>query len=84
MGLVAPWHVGLPEPGIEPMSPALAGRFLTTESPGKPQINLSLIFFFVVQQVLLSETHELHIVLGISDVMVNKILTGSMLMEFIT
>ena len=74
----------LPEPGIEPMSPALAGRFFTTESPGKPQINLSLIFFFVVQQVLLSETHELHIVLGISDVMVNKILTGSMLMEFIT
>ena len=66
------------------MSPALAGRFFTTESPGKPQINLSLIFFFVVQQVLLSETHELHIVLGISDVMVNKILTGSMLMEFIT
>ena len=66
------------------MSPALAGRFFTTESPGKPQINLSLIFFVVVQQVLLSETHELHIVLGISDVMVNKILTGSMLMEFIT
>ena len=23
-------------PGIEPMSPALAGRFCTTESPGKP------------------------------------------------
>ena len=25
----------LPEPGIEPESPALAGRFLTTEPPGK-------------------------------------------------
>ena len=25
----------LPGPGIEPMSPALAGRFLTTEPPGK-------------------------------------------------
>ena len=23
-------------PGIEPVSPALAGRFFTTESPGKP------------------------------------------------
>ena len=27
----------LPYPGIEPTSPALAGRFFTTEPPGKPQ-----------------------------------------------
>ena len=27
---------GLPDPGVEPVSPALAGRFLTTELPGKP------------------------------------------------
>ena len=27
----------LPNPGIEPVSPALAGRFFTTEPPGKPQ-----------------------------------------------
>ena len=27
----------LPNPGIEPMSPALAGRLFTTESPGKPR-----------------------------------------------
>ena len=26
----------LPDPGIEPVSPALAGRFFTTEPPGKP------------------------------------------------
>ena len=26
----------LPDPGIEPVSPALADRFFTTESPGKP------------------------------------------------
>ena len=26
----------LPDPGIELASPALAGRFFTTESPGKP------------------------------------------------
>ena len=25
-----------PRPGLEPMSPALAGRFSTTEPPGKP------------------------------------------------
>ena len=34
--LVALRHVGLPGPGIEPMSPALACKFLTTEPPGKP------------------------------------------------
>ena len=26
----------LPRPGLEPVSPALAGRFLTTALPGKP------------------------------------------------
>ena len=31
----------LPRPGLEPVSPALAGRFSTTAPPGKPQI----IFF---------------------------------------
>ena len=28
----------LPGPGIQPVSPALAGRFFTTEPPGKPSI----------------------------------------------
>ena len=27
----------LPDPGIEPVSPALAGRFFTIVPPGKPQ-----------------------------------------------
>ena len=34
-----PSPVDLPDPGIEPaslVSPALAGRFFTTEPPGKP------------------------------------------------
>ena len=37
MGLVVPQHVGgilVPLPGIEPVSPALQGRFLTTGPPG--------------------------------------------------
>ena len=29
---------GLPDPGIKPLSPALAGGFFTTEPPGKPNI----------------------------------------------
>ena len=37
MGLVAPTACGIsiPQPGIEPVSPALEGGFLTTGQPGK-------------------------------------------------
>ena len=35
-GLPFPSPGDLPEPGIEPVSPALAGKFFTTEPPGKP------------------------------------------------
>ena len=35
-GLPIPPLVHLPNPGMEPMSPALAGRFFTTPPPGKP------------------------------------------------
>ena len=34
-----------PRPGLEPMSPALAGRFSTTEPPGKPLMYLSELEF---------------------------------------
>ena len=37
MGLVACGMWDLPGPGIEPVSPELAGGFLTTVPPGKPQ-----------------------------------------------
>ena len=32
-----------PRPGLEPVSPALAGRFSTTVPPGKPKICVKLI-----------------------------------------
>ena len=35
-GLPFPPAGGLPNPGIEPTSPALAGGFFTTEPPGNP------------------------------------------------
>ena len=35
-GLPFPPSEGLPDPGIKPVSPALAGRFFTPEPPGKP------------------------------------------------
>ena len=40
----------LPEPGVKPVSPALAGEFFTTEPPGKPN---------ELHAYLQSITHEL-------------------------
>ena len=39
-GLPFPSPGGLPDPGIKPESPALAGGFFTTKPPGKPRISL--------------------------------------------
>ena len=36
-GLPFPSPGDLPDPGIESTSPALVGRFFTTEPPGKPR-----------------------------------------------
>ena len=38
-GLPFPSPGSLPDPGIEPTSPELAGEFFVTEQPGKPKIN---------------------------------------------
>ena len=35
-GLPFPFPGDVPDPGLEPVSPALAGGFFTTEPPGKP------------------------------------------------
>ena len=48
------WY--LPRPGLEPVSPASAGRFSTTAPPGKPPAaflmdSLFLIFVFALQSV---------------------------------
>ena len=41
----------LPGPGLEPVSPALAGGFLTTEPPGKPNFSL-FIYLFIYKFIL--------------------------------
>ena len=50
----------LPRPGLEPVSPALAGRFSTTAPPGKPQHNVcnahpccSIYHFFPVNRQII-------------------------------
>ena len=42
-GLPFPPSGDLPHPGIEPVSPTLAGMFFTTEPPGKPVSNLQIV-----------------------------------------
>ena len=37
-GLPFPSPRDLPDPGMEPVSPALEGRYFTTLSPGKPNV----------------------------------------------
>ena len=37
----------LPGPGLKPVSPALAGEFLTTALPGKPLLFCFLIYLFI-------------------------------------
>ena len=39
----------LPHPGIEPESPALAGRFFTTEPPGKPTVCIQSPRIFITK-----------------------------------
>ena len=41
-GLPFPFQGDLPDPGIEPASPALAGGFSTTEPPGNPPLGYLL------------------------------------------
>ena len=45
-GLPFPSPGYLPEPGIEPVSPALTGGFFSTELPGKPMWNCRKVGFF--------------------------------------
>ena len=38
----------LPRPGLEPVSPALAGRFSTTAPPGKPLLRVLKFYFLLL------------------------------------
>ena len=45
VGLPFPPPGDLPNPGIEPESPVLAGGFFPTEPPGKPKLGFKDILF---------------------------------------
>ena len=51
-GLPCPSPGDLPDTGIEPLSPALAGGFFTTEPPGKPMANQRLLSTSTLRRVV--------------------------------
>ena len=46
-------------PGLEPVSPALAGRFLTTAPPGKSWKDLNIYLFYAIWSLLLGSISPL-------------------------
>ena len=60
-GLVAPRHGDLPGPGIEPRSPALAGRFLTTAPPGKSGFTLDVAYSVGLDKCIMTCIHPYRI-----------------------
>ena len=52
----------LPRSGLEPMSPALAGRFSTTAPPGKPE---SFFFFFFLGSSMVTGHKRPHFVFSL-------------------
>ena len=56
-GLPCPLPGGLPDPEIEHASPALAGRFFTSEPPGNQDVAREQLTIFTV--LILIETSDL-------------------------
>ena len=68
-GLPFPTPGYLPNPGIEPASPALAGRFFTTVPPGKPVILVLTTFHKLnIQPILLASSNRAHQTRGFSSI----------------
>ena len=55
-GLLFPSPGDLPDTGIEPVFPALAGRFFTAEPPGKPREHEGITDVFLYFGELLAST----------------------------
>ena len=60
-GLPFPSPGDLPDPGIEPESPELAGRFFTAEPPGKP---VEMVTHMIKSH---THTHRVHVKLVKSE-----------------
>ena len=56
----------LPRPGLEPMSPALAGRFSTTALPGKP-LTIFLMLYIISPWLTHFTTGGLYLLIPFTD-----------------
>ena len=59
VGLPFPSPRDVPDPGIKPVSPALADGFFTTEPPGKPHLYIYIYIFFFFKLLWIPEKHLL-------------------------
>ena len=66
-GLPFPSLVELPDSGIEPLPPALAGRFFTTEPLGKPSFKVSSPKYPVIIAVVLTYVHNSFLLLPLES-----------------
>ena len=53
----------LPRPGLEPVSPALAGGFLTTVPPGKPQSVSSYTYYYIALHTVKETSSSMFLIL---------------------
>ena len=66
-GLSFPSPVDLPDSGIEPLPPALAGGFFTTEPLGKPSFKVSYPKYSVIIVVVLTYVHNSFLLLPLES-----------------
>ena len=74
-GLLFPSPGDLPDPGIKPLSPALAGRFFTAEPPEKPMYTYSPSFWtsFPFRSPQSTESSLLHYTVGSHWFLIQKV-----------
>ena len=59
VGLPFPSPRDVPDPGIKPVSPALAGGFFTTEPQGKPHLCIYIYIYIFFKLLWIPEKHLL-------------------------
>ena len=74
-GLPFPTPGDLPNPGIKPVYPALAGEFFTTEPPGKLYISVSMVYHRIL--TIVSKLYSRTLLLSILYVTVLHLLTST-------
>ena len=76
VGLQCPPPGDLPKPGIEPVSPASAGGFFTTEPPWKPRVTTDeakLIYYYELKSIVYIRAHCVVCFMGFDKCIMTRI-----------